>query len=129
MVVTLATVNLYNDVQVEVSTEEDKMVELIGIEEAVKTYEALSNKLSPRIMLDRETGEVWTSELISENDQNIYRDDSVADITAEALEEQMNQTEAAYKDDPYNSGPMTLLADAIRVVAHRMCDAWTKETA
>lgn len=117
------------DVQVEASIKEDKMAELVSIEEAVRTYEALSNKLSPRIMLDRETGEVWISELVSENDQNIYCDDSVADITAEALEEQMDQTEAVYEDDLYNSGPMTPLADAIRVVAHRMCDAWTKETA
>lgn len=46
-----------------------------GLEEAVKDYNEYQGSAS--IMIDKETGEVWTDRFISNNEWNVYHSDSV----------------------------------------------------
>lgn len=83
---------------------------ITGYEKAAKDYTACTNHgLYAVIKLDSNTGEVWVSEYVSENDWTSYADDTVKDITADVIE--MRESYWRKREKAPN------LAEAIREVA------------
>ena len=108
------------DAQIEAGGENE--MDIKGHAQAADNYErCIESGLSSQIMLDRGTGEVWSTERASENDWTEYDDEAIADITYEALEVR-NAYWRRGEDAP-------ALAEAVLEAAARAVDAYKAVTA